>query len=142
MSQRPDDQRNLLIAVALSMAVMLGWQFFYAGPQIKAQQEKAQREKAAQQAATKAGEPAETTPAPAAPGAVVGQSAQPAQTISGVPTGTRDEALAKSTRVPIETGARNGVEVEVRAGLEEGDEVIVHPSDRVTDGVAVVRREI
>lgn len=47
-----------------------------------------------------------------------------------------------ATRVPIETGARNGVEVEVRAGLEEGDEVIVHPSDRVTDGVAVVRREI
>ncbi len=31
MSQRPDDQRNLIIAVVLSIAVMLGWQFFYAG---------------------------------------------------------------------------------------------------------------
>ena len=45
MSQQPDNQNNLLIAVVLSMAVMLGWQYFYAGPQMKAQQEKAAREK-------------------------------------------------------------------------------------------------
>ena len=36
MSQQPDNQNNLLIAVVLSMAVMLGWQYFYAGAQMKA----------------------------------------------------------------------------------------------------------
>ncbi|MBN8912055.1 MAG: membrane protein insertase YidC, partial [Rhizobiales bacterium] len=106
MSQRPDDQRNLLIAVALSMAVMLGWQLFYAGPQIKAQQEKAQREKAVE--APKPDSSTTTTPAPATPGAVVGQSVQPAQTISATPTGTREEALAKSARVPIATPSLTG----------------------------------
>lgn len=48
----------------------------------------------------------------------------------------------RAERVAIDPGARNGVEVEVREGLEEGEEVIVHPSDRVTDGVAVQRRAI
>ena len=33
-SQDPDSQKNLLLAVVLSMLVMLGWQYFYAGPQL------------------------------------------------------------------------------------------------------------
>jgi HlyD family secretion protein len=41
---------------------------------------------------------------------------------------------------PVEVGARNGVEAEVRSGLTEGDEVIVHPSDRVVEGAAVEPR--
>ncbi len=55
-------QQNLLIAVALSMAVMLGWQVFYAGPQVK--QEQAKRELAQKQQAERAAQPpATTTPA-------------------------------------------------------------------------------
>jgi HlyD family secretion protein len=41
---------------------------------------------------------------------------------------------------PIETGRRNGLAVQVLEGLEAGDRVIVHPSDRVTDGVEIEPR--
>lgn len=41
---------------------------------------------------------------------------------------------------PIETGRRNGLEVQVLEGVEEGDQVIVHPSDQITDGVSVAER--
>jgi YidC/Oxa1 family membrane protein insertase len=113
MSQRPNDHKNLLIAVALSMAVMLGWQFFYAGPQMKAQQEKAQREKAASEAASKAGDA--TTAAPAQPGTVV-PAGQPAGTLSALPARTRDEAIAKSARVAIETPSLRG-SISLKGGL-------------------------
>lgn len=42
----------------------------------------------------------------------------------------------------VEIGHRNGLEAEVLKGLSEHDTVIVHPSDRIADGVAVsVRTE-
>jgi HlyD family secretion protein len=37
-------------------------------------------------------------------------------------------------------GRRNGLAVQVLGGLEAGDQVIAHPSDRVEDGVAVEPR--
>jgi HlyD family secretion protein len=40
----------------------------------------------------------------------------------------------------VEPGAEGGREVEVRSGLAEGDVVIVHPSDRVREGVRVRER--
>lgn len=40
----------------------------------------------------------------------------------------------------IVLGKRNTLEAEVEAGLEEGDAVILHPSDAVIDGVDVMRR--
>lgn len=46
--------------------------------------------------------------------------------------------LAKLQRV--ELGLRGSLEVEVTSGLSDGDSVIVHPSDRVVDGVKVVAR--
>ena len=117
MSQRPDDQKNLLIAVVLSVAVMLGWQFFYAGPQMKAQQEKAQREKVAQQEAAKAaGENPAAATAPATPGATL-PGAQPSGTsLSAAPVGTRPEVLAKTQRVPIETPSLTG-SISLKGGL-------------------------
>jgi YidC/Oxa1 family membrane protein insertase len=42
MSQDPNQQRNLLLAVVLSMAVLLGWQVFYAGPTMKQEQARQQ----------------------------------------------------------------------------------------------------
>ena len=30
--QDQDNQKNLIIAIVLSMAVLFGWQFFYAAP--------------------------------------------------------------------------------------------------------------
>lgn len=40
----------------------------------------------------------------------------------------------------IEIGERNDLEAEVVSGLAEGEKVIVHPSDKVADGVGVVAR--
>jgi HlyD family secretion protein len=40
----------------------------------------------------------------------------------------------------VSVGRTNGLETEVVSGLDEGDNVILHPSDRVKDGVRVVRR--
>jgi YidC/Oxa1 family membrane protein insertase len=113
MNQRPNDQKNLLIAVALSMAVMLGWQFFYAGPQIKAQQEKAQREKLAQEA-QKAAEGAKTA-TPATPGTLL-PGAQPAIAPQATPKGTRAEVLAASARIPIETPSLTG-SISLKGGI-------------------------
>jgi len=41
---------------------------------------------------------------------------------------------------PIQTGARSGLAVEVTGGLQEGDQVIIYPSDQVRDGVRVSPR--
>lgn len=41
---------------------------------------------------------------------------------------------------PVEIGRRNGLEAEVLSGLSVGDEVVIHPSDKIRDGVQVVRR--
>ncbi len=41
---------------------------------------------------------------------------------------------------PVQIGRRNGLEVEVLQGLVENEMVVVHPSDKVADGVAVVGR--
>jgi HlyD family secretion protein len=37
----------------------------------------------------------------------------------------------------VELGKRNGVEVQIDKGLAERDQVVLHPSDRITDGVKV-----
>jgi HlyD family secretion protein len=48
------------------------------------------------------------------------------------------EGTARLQRVKI--GKRNGLDAQVLEGLTEGDTVIVHPSDRVIDGVAIIPR--
>jgi HlyD family secretion protein len=42
--------------------------------------------------------------------------------------------------VELELGKRNDLEAEVLSGLEDGDRVVVHPPDRVRDGVRVEAR--
>ena len=82
-SQDPDQQRNLLLAVVLSMAVLLGWQLFYAGPKMKEEQarQRAQQELTQKEGATPdAAKPPTVAPAPGAavPGA---GAATPAPTV-------------------------------------------------------------
>ncbi len=43
----------------------------------------------------------------------------------------------KARRAPVEIGRRNGLQAQILEGLAEGDRVIAHPSDLITDGVAV-----
>lgn len=40
----------------------------------------------------------------------------------------------------VETGRRNGIEAEILGGLEEGDQIILHPSGRISEGTKVVPR--
>lgn len=40
----------------------------------------------------------------------------------------------------VELGARTPAAVEIRTGLSEGEDVISHPSDKISDGVRVVSR--
>lgn len=50
-----------------------------------------------------------------------------------------DDGLARLRTVVL--GKRNGRFAQVLEGLEEGEAVVVHPSDRVADGIGVVPRE-
>ena len=45
----------------------------------------------------------------------------------------------RARAVPVEIGQRNAGFAEVLKGLPEGTAVILHPSDRIVDGVRVVR---
>lgn len=90
------DNRNVILAVVLSMIVLFGWQFFVAGPQMERQQR--QNEIVAQQQAEQA---ALAVPATTADGT------QPAaatdQPLSSQTFADRDTAIAASNRVAIDT---------------------------------------
>jgi HlyD family secretion protein len=46
----------------------------------------------------------------------------------------------RAVLTPVTRGQDNGIEAEIEKGLNEGDEVILHPGDRVEDGVKVRAR--
>jgi HlyD family secretion protein len=41
---------------------------------------------------------------------------------------------------PVKVGRQNGLEAEILAGLSEGDQIVLHPSDQIEAGVAVRQR--
>lgn len=49
-----------------------------------------------------------------------------------------EDGVARLRR--IEIGHRNGQEAELLGGLAEGDAVVLHPGDRIADGIAVLSR--
>jgi YidC/Oxa1 family membrane protein insertase len=93
-----EKNRNYFIAIALSVLIVLGWQFLYMNPRIEAQRKAQEAQKAQQQT--------EQTQAPAA------GSATTAQPNGAAPTGTTTtsliDALAKTPRVTIDTPALSG----------------------------------
>ncbi|MET0748915.1 MAG: membrane protein insertase YidC [Rhizobium sp.] len=92
-----EKNRNYFIAIALSVVIVLGWQFFYMNPRIEAQR-KADAALKAQQQTTQV-QPGTTTPAPG----VNGTAGAPVSGQAAVGTMRLDEALAKSPRVAIDT---------------------------------------
>ncbi|MGE0856029.1 MAG: membrane protein insertase YidC, partial [Hyphomicrobiaceae bacterium] len=111
----PDNSQNVMIAIALSMVVLFAWQYFYAGPKMKAEQERVAREAAppAKTTATPAAPATEGT-APAVPGnaptttapvAPPGSVAAPAAHTPGV---SRAAAVAGGSRLPIKTPSLTG----------------------------------
>lgn len=41
---------------------------------------------------------------------------------------------------PVKVGRQNGLEAEILEGLSEGDQIVLHPSDQIEEGVAVRQR--
>jgi YidC/Oxa1 family membrane protein insertase len=105
MQQDPDQQRNLLLAVVLSMAVLLGWQLFYAGPKLRDEQArlKAQQELTQQPGASKKEAPTPASPSATAPGAPPAASA------------ASEDAIKTSPRLAIDTPSMRG-SIALRSG--------------------------
>ena len=96
------DNKNTILAIALSALVLLGWQYFFAVPQEKARQEQLQAQQQKQSVPTPAqpGQP----PTQAATPQIPGQAAAP----SAATTVDRPAALAASPRVTIATDTLQG----------------------------------
>lgn len=47
----------------------------------------------------------------------------------------------KAVKRMVTIGEKNSVEAQIKDGLEEGDEVVLHPGDRIKDGVLITPRE-
>ncbi|QFY62241.1 membrane protein insertase YidC [Rhizobium grahamii] len=94
------NNRNYFIAIALSVLIVLGWQFFYMNPRIEAQRKAELAQKAQQHT--------EQTQTPAAGGATTAQPNGAAPSGQAPATTTLAEALAKTPRVTIDTTALSG----------------------------------
>src|SRR5258708_38428824 len=96
------DQKNLILAIALSVAILLGFQYFFEQPRLQreaAQQQAQQTQQPQQSPATPQQAPGGL--APAAPGA-------PSVTGAAPSAASRDEAIAAAPRVKIDTSQLHG----------------------------------
>ncbi len=92
-----NEHKNTILAIVLSLIVVVGWEYFFAKPELQQQQ-------AQQQTQTKPGAgPSESPPATpgAGPATPVAPSAQP-------PTKTREAVIAASPHIDIDTPRLHG----------------------------------
>ncbi|MGL4397387.1 MAG: membrane protein insertase YidC, partial [Hyphomicrobium sp.] len=114
-SNPPPDQNNLFLAILLSLAVLMGWQYFFAAPKMReeqARQEQAKQYQAERQAG-QAGSPPGGPPSVATRtdnSPVAQPSAQMPTADAQPPTAPlpRDELLKQSPRVPVKTPSLEG----------------------------------
>ena len=109
-----ETNRNMILAIVLSVVVIFGWQFFVAGPQLERAQRQAQI--AAEQAAAANPGIATTTTTPSAPAS--GTATTPAETPATdtpVSFADRASAIAATSRVAIDTPAVVG-SINLRGG--------------------------
>ena len=103
-----NDKTNMFVAIALSLAVLLGWNYFVAAPMTEKQRQAAAQSQAASRTAGQVPAPdGVPTPSPKEGG----PSAPVAGTVPGVGAGqpvSREQALARSARVTIDTPALSG----------------------------------
>jgi YidC/Oxa1 family membrane protein insertase len=106
-----NDQKNMILAIGLSVLVIIGWQYFIGGPQLEKQRQEAQlKQKQAQEAQQPGALPQSgTAPQPGAaqqPGAAApqlpGQPSVPGQILS------REAIVGASPRVQIDTPTVKG----------------------------------
>ncbi|NNH31479.1 membrane protein insertase YidC, partial [Rhizobium sp. SEMIA 4085] len=91
------NNRNYFIAIALSVLIVLGWQFLYMNPRIEAQRKAQEAQKAQQQS--------EQTQAPAAGGQPAPHTSGAAPTGQPAATAPPADALANAPRLAIDTEA-------------------------------------
>ena len=116
-----DNNRNMFLAIALSLAIIVGWQYFFIEPKVQAEREAQLRaQQAAELAASQTTTPGAAAPSaiPTAPGADIPAAPQApagatgAADIPAVPgaaaAASSPTAVAESQRVPIETGKVQG----------------------------------
>jgi YidC/Oxa1 family membrane protein insertase len=100
-----NDKTNMIVAIALSLAVLLGWNYFIAAPRVEQQRQAALQEKAAQPAGpdgVPSASPKEGGPATPVPGTLPGASGSAGAIVP------RETAIARSPRVTIDTPALAG----------------------------------
>lgn len=104
-----DNQKNLLLAIVLSVAVLLAWQLFYAGPKLKEEQERQARLRAQQTEGKVQTGPGAPSPDP---GAAVPQpgtgTVPPVAAPPVVAKVTREEVIGAAPRVKMETPSMSG----------------------------------
>src|SRR5690348_7352751 len=98
------DNKNTILAIALSALVLLGWQYFFAGPQDKARQEQLQAQQQKQPSAPATSPNTQSVQPQSAPPQVPGQAGAPA----GATPAERAAVLASSPRVTIATDSVQG----------------------------------
>jgi len=111
----PGDQKNLLVAILLSIGIMLAWEYFYAGPQRQEEIERRKQIEAEQSQQAGQANPADGT-APSASQTSASGIPRPNSTAPGSADGlapiatklSRDAALARSKRLPIATPSLQG----------------------------------
>ena len=101
----PQDHNNLFMAVILSLAVLLGWQYFFAAPKMR--QEQARREFSKEQETQRAGGQPQGPPGVGGPIAPPSASA-PAAGQPPPAVVSREEALKLSPRLAIKTPSLEG----------------------------------
>ncbi|MEY9328343.1 YidC/Oxa1 family membrane protein insertase [Sinorhizobium fredii] len=89
-----ENNRNYFVAIALSVLILVAWQYFYVNPRMEKDRIAAEKAQQTQQVQPQQG----------------GQQAAPGQALPGgaVPGESRDQAVAKSARVAIDTPALSG----------------------------------
>jgi YidC/Oxa1 family membrane protein insertase len=106
--QQPDNSQNLMIAILLSMAVLFGWQYFFAAPKVREEQARIEREK--KDLPSQAGQQAAAPQAGAPVGGQI-KSAAPVATAA-----TRAAALKLSPRLAIDTPSLKG-SISLKGGM-------------------------
>ncbi len=105
-----EDQKNLFLAMGLSLLVIVAWQYFYAGPKLARTRDTVAQ---TQNTSAPAAPNADGTPAPQTP-SVAGSTSAPTVSEAPVET-TRAAAIAASPRVAISTKSLSG-SVDLKGG--------------------------
>jgi YidC/Oxa1 family membrane protein insertase len=105
------EQKNVIVAVLISVLILIGWQYFIEMPRLEKQQaqyEQQQQQQAAQQQTQQQGQPTATAQGTGSPGLgpnldAAGISAAPAEKVE-----SRSDALSQTPRIRIDSPRLNG----------------------------------